>query len=140
MNVLMEVFLNTIWQTAAVALLAWAALRWLPRINAATREAVWWAVLAFVVLLPALRILPGERPAYREPKPPPYPRLSTRHLSLVAAAPIQRDRAQELYSPAVPGPSCFSHCGVSLRRPVCAAGLQLPASAPSETHRAARLA
>ena len=64
MSVILEVFLNTIWQTAAVALLAWAALRWLPRINAATREAVWWAVLAFVVLLPVLRILPGEPPQH----------------------------------------------------------------------------
>ena len=52
MNVILEVFLNTFWQTAAVALVAWAALRWLPRVNAATRGAVWWAVLAFVVLLP----------------------------------------------------------------------------------------
>jgi beta-lactamase regulating signal transducer with metallopeptidase domain len=62
MNALMEVFLNTIWQTAVVALLAWAVLRWLPRVNAATRVAVWWAVLAFIVVLPVLRILPGETP------------------------------------------------------------------------------
>jgi beta-lactamase regulating signal transducer with metallopeptidase domain len=48
--------LNSLWQSAAVALLVWAALRFLPRlnvkINAATRCAVWWAVLAAVVLLP----------------------------------------------------------------------------------------
>jgi beta-lactamase regulating signal transducer with metallopeptidase domain len=48
--------LNTLWQSAALALLVWAALRFLPRmnvrINAATRCAVWWAVLAAVVLLP----------------------------------------------------------------------------------------
>ena len=48
--------LNSLWQSAAVALLVWVALRSLPRlnlqINAATRCAVWWAVLAAVVLLP----------------------------------------------------------------------------------------
>ncbi|MBZ5632737.1 MAG: M48 family metalloprotease [Acidobacteriia bacterium] len=48
--------LNSLWQSAALALLVWAALRFLPRVNvrlnAATRCAVWWAVLAAVVLLP----------------------------------------------------------------------------------------
>ena len=48
--------LNNLWQSAAICLLVWAALRFLPRfhvrINAATRCAVWWAVLAAVVLLP----------------------------------------------------------------------------------------
>jgi beta-lactamase regulating signal transducer with metallopeptidase domain len=48
--------LNSLWQSAAIALLVWTALRFLPRIhvriNAATRCAVWWAVLAAVVLLP----------------------------------------------------------------------------------------
>jgi beta-lactamase regulating signal transducer with metallopeptidase domain len=48
--------LNSLWQSAAMALLVWAALRFLPqvniRINAATRCAVWWAVLAAVVILP----------------------------------------------------------------------------------------
>jgi beta-lactamase regulating signal transducer with metallopeptidase domain len=48
--------LNSLWQSALIALLVWAALRFLPRvnirINAATRCAVWWAVLAAVVVLP----------------------------------------------------------------------------------------
>ena len=63
MNILGTAFaalLNNLWQSAAIALLVWAALRFLPRlgvrinlqINAATRCAVWWAVLAAVVLLP----------------------------------------------------------------------------------------
>ena len=58
-NILGTVFaslLNSLWQSAAIALLVWAALRFLPRIgvkiNAATRCAVWWAVLAAVVILP----------------------------------------------------------------------------------------
>jgi beta-lactamase regulating signal transducer with metallopeptidase domain len=48
--------LNSLWQSALIALLVWVALRFLPRvnirINAATRCAVWWAVLVAVVLLP----------------------------------------------------------------------------------------
>jgi len=59
MNILGTAFaalLNSLWQSALIALLVWAALRFLPRvnirINAATRCAVWWAVLAAVVILP----------------------------------------------------------------------------------------
>ena len=63
MNILgtaVAALLNSLWQSAGVALLVWAAFRFLPRlnvqinlkINAATRCAVWWAVLAAVVLLP----------------------------------------------------------------------------------------
>jgi beta-lactamase regulating signal transducer with metallopeptidase domain len=66
MSAILGVVLNTLWQSAGVALLAWAALRRAPRVNAATREAVWWAVLAFVVLLPVLRGLPAGRQASRE--------------------------------------------------------------------------
>jgi beta-lactamase regulating signal transducer with metallopeptidase domain len=59
MNILGTAFaalLNSLWLSTAMALLVWAALRFLPRlnvqINAATRCAVWWAVLAAVVFLP----------------------------------------------------------------------------------------
>src|SRR4030081_3898041 len=63
-----EALLNTFWQGALFALLAWAALRWLPRINAATRCAVWWPVLAAIVLLPLTHInrsrsVPAPAPA-----------------------------------------------------------------------------
>jgi beta-lactamase regulating signal transducer with metallopeptidase domain len=68
MSIILEALLNTLWQTGAIALLAWVGLRWTPRINAATRAAVWWAVLAFVILLPfirGLREMPGGSPAPR---------------------------------------------------------------------------
>ena len=71
MNILGTTFaalLNSLWQSAAIALLVWAALRFLPRmnirINAATRCAVWWAVLAAVVLLP---LAPQPRASLRAP-------------------------------------------------------------------------
>ncbi|HXB67380.1 MAG TPA: M56 family metallopeptidase [Candidatus Acidoferrales bacterium] len=52
MNEILEAVLNSLWQAAAVAAVVWLLLKWTPRINAATRYAVWWAVLAVVVLLP----------------------------------------------------------------------------------------
>ena len=67
MSNILEAFLNTLWQTGAIALLAWAVLRWTPRINAATREAVWWAVLAFVILLPVVRACANCRAKVRFP-------------------------------------------------------------------------
>ena len=51
-------FLNTLWLALAVAAVIWLALRLMPRVNAATRHAVWWGVLALVVLLPLAAILP----------------------------------------------------------------------------------
>jgi beta-lactamase regulating signal transducer with metallopeptidase domain len=48
--------LNSLWQSATIALLVWMVLRFLPRmrvkINAATRCAAWWAVLAAIISLP----------------------------------------------------------------------------------------
>ena len=99
MSIILEAFLNTLWQTAAIALLAWAALRWTPRINAATREAVWWAVLAFVILLPVirgLRELPGESPASRPaPSAPVYESAAPDRVPApVATSPLQHESAQ----------------------------------------------
>jgi len=82
--------LNNLWQSAAIALLVWAALRFLPRfnvqINAATRCAVWWAVLAAVVLLPI-----APQPGTRFVAPAPAASLSEslpESLSQSAAAPV----------------------------------------------------
>jgi beta-lactamase regulating signal transducer with metallopeptidase domain len=58
--------LNTLWLALAVAAVIWLALRLMPRVNGATRHAVWWAVLALVVLMP-LATLP--RPAPSVPSP-----------------------------------------------------------------------
>ncbi len=48
--------LNTLGYAAAVVGLAWAALRYLPRVNAATRYWIWTAVLGSLLALP---FLPG---------------------------------------------------------------------------------
>ena len=41
-------------QGLAVALLARAAMRMLPRLSAATRYAIWWAAVLLVLLLPVM--------------------------------------------------------------------------------------
>jgi beta-lactamase regulating signal transducer with metallopeptidase domain len=50
--------LNSLWLALAFAAAIWLALRLMPRINAATRHAVWWAVLALVTLLPLAALFP----------------------------------------------------------------------------------
>src|SRR5215469_5126697 len=54
----MTAVLNTLWLALAVAAVIWFALRLMPRVNAATRHAVWWAVLALIVLMPLIWFLP----------------------------------------------------------------------------------
>ena len=51
---LVAAFLNSLWQTAAIAALVWTIFRFARTFNAATRHGVWWAVLAVVILLPVL--------------------------------------------------------------------------------------
>lgn len=50
----MTSLLQWLWQGSAVAVTLWLALRCAPRINAATRYALWWAVLVAVLLLPLI--------------------------------------------------------------------------------------
>ena len=59
--------LNTLWLALTLAAAMWFVLRLMPRVNAATRHAVWWAVLALIVLLPVAALLP--RPASPAPSP-----------------------------------------------------------------------
>src|SRR5215472_5899737 len=80
--------LNTLWQALAVAAVMWLVLRLMPRVNAATRHAVWWAVLALVVLMPLATLLPRRAPV-PTPVTAPVPRtekqIRTRLLSASAA-------------------------------------------------------
>jgi beta-lactamase regulating signal transducer with metallopeptidase domain len=92
MNELLEAVLNSLWQAAAVAAAVWLLLKWTPRINAATRYAVWWAVLAVVVLLPVVTGIEWRAQ-------PPAPPLQAAELPLVARA----------VSPAQSSPQPSSH-------------------------------
>lgn len=62
MSTIVEALLNSCWQAAAVALAVCLGLKRAPRINAATRHAVWWAVLPVPLMLLLLN-LPSPRPA-----------------------------------------------------------------------------
>jgi beta-lactamase regulating signal transducer with metallopeptidase domain len=95
MNILGTAFaalLNSLWQGALIALLVWAALRLLPRvnirINAATRCAVWWAVLAAVVILP---LAPHRINARVEAPPQAYESASNpvQAATVPVAAPVE---------------------------------------------------
>src|SRR5207237_175235 len=103
MSIILEAFLNTLWQTGAIALLAWAALRWTPRINAATRVAVWWAVLALVVLLPCIRGLgemPGEGPVTRAALSTPVSEpAAPDSVPVPAAVPLPRHETAQVMLP-----------------------------------------
>jgi len=87
-------FLNSLWQSALIALLVWAAIRLLPRlnirINAATRCAVWWAVLAAVVVLPlAPQLINARVEAPSQSYEPASNPVQTAPLPVVAAAPVE---------------------------------------------------
>jgi beta-lactamase regulating signal transducer with metallopeptidase domain len=70
MNALFAAVLNTLWQSAALVAAVWVALRLARTTNAATRHAIWWTVLAVVVLLPAIPARrPGPRPVVTAPTP-----------------------------------------------------------------------
>ncbi len=49
---ILSAVLNSVAPALAAALIIWLALRFMPRVNAATRHAVWWAALATVVVMP----------------------------------------------------------------------------------------
>jgi len=92
-NILGTVFaslLNSLWQSAAIALLVWAALRFLPRIgikvNAATRCAAWWAVLAAILILP---LAPQRGKVFSAPAESPYQGVSVRVPQQVVATPME---------------------------------------------------
>jgi len=60
---ILDALVNSLWQALAVTALVWLVLKFVPRINAATRHAIWWAALAVVLVLPAApRLIRMMRP------------------------------------------------------------------------------
>src|SRR5581483_8919581 len=60
MNTVLLAVLNTLWQAVALVAAVAGVLRILRGVNAATRHALWWAVLATIVALP---FLPAHLPS-----------------------------------------------------------------------------
>jgi beta-lactamase regulating signal transducer with metallopeptidase domain len=52
--------LNSLWLAALVATIAWLAMRYAPRMNAATKHALWWAVLFTVLALPVAPMISAK--------------------------------------------------------------------------------
>src|SRR5215472_18630082 len=97
--------LNTLWLALGVAAVIWLVLRLMPRVNAATRHVVWWAVLALVVLMPLATLLPRRAPA--EPSPARTEKqILTPTLSSSAVKPLLVTGAD---APAPPLPSTPLH-------------------------------
>ena len=93
--------LNTLWLALAVASVVWLALRWMPRVNAATRHAIWWAVLALVALLPLATLVHRPAPPAASPAPTAKQiRVRARSTSAVQSLPVGH-----AYVPARPLPS-----------------------------------
>ena len=93
--------LNTLWLALAVAAVMWFILRLMPRVNAATRHAVWWAVLALVVLMPLATLLPRQTSLVPSPEQTER-QIRTRLLSSSALKPHLVSGAN---APASPLPS-----------------------------------
>ena len=93
--------LNTMWLALAVAAWMWFVLRLMPRVNAATRHAVWWALLALVVLMPLATLLP--RPAPPAPSPARAEKQIRTHVPSSSA--VKPFLVTGDYAPASPLPS-----------------------------------
>jgi bla regulator protein blaR1 len=65
--VILTAVVNSLWQSLSVAALVWLALRLIPRINAATRYAIWWATLGVVLILPFAPRLTAMLEPYSQP-------------------------------------------------------------------------
>jgi uncharacterized protein (TIGR03435 family) len=78
LSTVLVALMNSLWQSALLAALVWLALRFAPRMSAATRFAIWWAALGVVAILPAA---PRMIAAAREWSEPATLR-STRPISL----------------------------------------------------------
>jgi uncharacterized protein (TIGR03435 family) len=70
MNILVAV-LNSLWQAAALAALAWLALKVLPGINASTRYVIWFAALLLLLVLPAVPLIVGSTHVSARSEPAP---------------------------------------------------------------------
>ena len=120
--------LNTLWQGLAVAAVMWIVLRMMPRVNAATRHAVWWAVLALVVFMPLTILLPRRAPV-PSAAVPTEKQIQTRALP-AAAKPLAVSSMNAPAPPlaSVPLPALDS-------RPVAAPRVRIPIEFHRETGR-----
>jgi beta-lactamase regulating signal transducer with metallopeptidase domain len=109
-GVALAAILNTALAAFAAAAIVWIALRFTPRVNAATRHAAWWAVLALVAIVP---VLPQSfTPAPRSAAPPVNSVLQTRAANVPIQSPANHEAAstnsKQLVSRPLPPDSGFA--------------------------------
>jgi uncharacterized protein (TIGR03435 family) len=81
---LAQAVLNNLWQSAIVAVIVWLILRFARRLDAATRYAIWWIVLAAILIAPLLprgTVLSPKAPALQTAAGPPATLARYRHLN-----------------------------------------------------------
>jgi beta-lactamase regulating signal transducer with metallopeptidase domain len=98
----MSAVLNSVWQALAVVLLTWVTLKFTPRINAATRFVVWWAVLIVSIALPIGSRLITAAPPRPEVAPPTLVSSSASTELVVAPDPLAITPAVAPRGPALP--------------------------------------
>jgi beta-lactamase regulating signal transducer with metallopeptidase domain len=111
--------INTLWQALAVAAVMWLMLRLMPRVNAATRHAVWWAVLALVVLMPLITLIPR-----RAPQPAAATRTETQIRTRPLSSSVAKPRAAS--GAHVPDPPLAAPVLALNSRPAAAPRVRIP--------------
>jgi beta-lactamase regulating signal transducer with metallopeptidase domain len=85
--------INAIWQSAALALFAWLALRFIGRVPAAARYSVWTAVLVAVAILPIVNLLTPAHPLVSATTAPAKVTTAQSTIALTAALAAAHPRA-----------------------------------------------
>jgi beta-lactamase regulating signal transducer with metallopeptidase domain len=100
-NTALLAILNSLWIVTAVTAAVALAMKASPRVNAATRYAVWWSVLGMVVALPLAMV--GRAPWFSasEPVTPRVSAATPAHYASVSEAPVV-ESPQASSSPAEP--------------------------------------
>jgi len=96
-RVVLAVLLNSLWQGALIALVAWVVLRLFSRANAATRYAIWALALAAMIVIPIFTSLPHvsvEAPAHHTAWMPPASTASQTHSAAPFSAPAHPSNAR----------------------------------------------
>jgi hypothetical protein len=91
-RLLLEALLNTLWQGTLIAVLVWLLLRFVKRVSATTRHAVWLVTLLTIGALPILAVVakrnyPAPGPATPVKVAPPP--------SLQTSTPTRPDESEE---------------------------------------------
>ncbi len=106
--------LNSLWQAVAVAGAGWAAMRFIPRMNAATRHVMWWVVLAAILVLPTAPVIRARWQALAVPSQAPDAPAIPAPLPPTLAA-TGTDAAQVDPIAVTPDPSAHSPAPLELR-------------------------